>query len=136
MVTTPTINEVERGYNGNPVQESSLTSDSNTSPPFSNPSTEAEQMIVEAVDMFEAVFTDQLLFTAESLNPDTAIRYLARHKWAITLGDTVQSEGQAGTTVNYNVPTSTERSLKRTEYGQEFLEYLRDEPNISVYRGR
>jgi hypothetical protein len=136
MVTTPTVDEVQRGYNGNPVDEGDLSSDSNTSPPFSDPSTEAEQQIVEAVDMFEAVFSDQLLFTAETLDEDNAIRLLCRHKWALTLGDTIQSEGQAGTSVTYNVSTRTERSLSRTSYGLEFLEYLRDEPNISVYRGR
>lgn len=124
MVTTPTVDEVEAGYQGNPVAVGDLDS------------SDADQLIQEAVDMYDDVFSDQILFQAEGRDSANAVRYLARHKWAVALGDTVQSEGQAGGNASYNVPTSTERSLGRTEYGQEFLEYFRDVPNVSVKRTR
>lgn len=124
MVTTPTENDVTLGYQGDPVGDGDLSS------------SDASDLIDEAVSMFENVFSDRVLFTSESLDENNAVRYLARHKWALALGDTVDSEAQANANVTYSVPSSTARSLSRTEYGQEFLEYLRDEPNIGVVRTR
>lgn len=122
MVTTPSRDDVETRYNGEPVTNSDLTN------------TEADDLIDDAVDMFDNVFSDQILFTSEALDDTKAVIYLACHKWALALGDTVASESQGGANVTYVTSSATARSLTRTTYGQEFLEYLRDEPNISVFR--
>lgn len=124
MVTTPTVDDVETVYDGNPVDQGDLDN------------TEASELIDSAVSMFNNVFSDRILFTSEALDEDEAVKYLAAHKWAIALGDEIQSESQAGGNVSYNVPTSTARGLSRTKYGQEFLEYTRSEPNIGVFRTR
>jgi len=123
MVATPTRAEVATVYDGNPT--SAGTGD------LSDP--DADALITAAVDMYNNVFSDNILFQGETLDGDQAVKYLAAHKWAIALGDEIQSEGQAGANATYNIPTSTERALSRTKYGQEFLEYVRGEPNISVF---
>lgn len=124
MVETPTQAEVLAGYQGDPIATGDLSSD------------DADTLIDEAQDMFDSLFGDKILYTGEVEDESNAVRLLARHKWAIALGDTVTSESQEGASANYNVPTSTERSLSRTVYGQEFLEYTRDTPNIGVFRTR
>jgi len=124
MVSTPTNDEVQTVYDGTPVDQGDLGT------------TEASDLIDTAVSMFENVFSDKILFTSEALDEDEAVKYLAAHKWAIALGDEIQSESQAGGNVSYTVPTSTARGLSRTKYGQEVLEYLRDTPNIGVVRTR
>lgn len=124
MVATPSRSEVAEIYDGDPT--------SNGSGDLSD--TQADALITAAVDMHDNVYSDRILFTSEALNGDQAVKYLAAHKWAIALGDTVTSEGQAGANVTYNVSTATDRALTRTKYGLEYLEYLRDEPNISVFR--
>ena len=126
MVTKPSFDEVEAGYQGTPVSADN---------PDLDPQ-DADQLIDEAVSMYNNVFSDQILFTAEGLDEDNAVRYLARHKWAIALGDTVASESQGGGSVSYVVSSATARSLSKTHYGQELLEYLRSEPNIGVFRTR
>jgi len=124
MVTTPSVGDVQTVYDGDPVDQGDLGN------------TDASDLIDTAVSMFENVFSDKVLFTSEALDEDEAVKYLAAHKWAIALGDEIQSESQAGGSVSYNVPTSTARGLSRTKYGQEVLEYLRDTPNIGVFRTR
>lgn len=124
MVATPGVDAVETVYDGNPVDQGDLGN------------TEASNLIDTAVSMFEGIFSDQILYTSEALDGGEAVKYLAAHKWALALGDEIQSESQAGGSVSYTVPTSTARGLSRTTYGQEFLEYLRSEPNISVMRTR
>lgn len=123
MVSTPTRAEVAVVYNGDPTTNGSGDlSDS-----------DADDLITAAVDMHDNIFSDNILFASEVLNGDQAVKYLAAHKWAIALGDEIQSEGQAGGNVTRVVPTTTERALSRTKYGQEYLEYVRGEPNISVF---
>jgi len=124
VVTTPSESEVLVGYEGNPVDTGDITS------------ADLSTLIDEAVSMFDNLFSDNVLFDNEVEDANTAVRYLARHKLAIALGDTVQSEAQSGGNVSYNVPSSAGRSLSRTTYGQEFLEYTRDTPNISVHKTR
>lgn len=129
MVTTPTRAEVATVYEGDPT--SAGTSDLTDN--------DADALITAAVSMHDALFSDQLLFTSESVDEDEAVKYLAAHKWALTLGDEVSSESQAGANVTYHVSTATARSLSRTKYGAEYLEYLRSEgedgvPNIGVFR--
>ena len=137
---TPTVAEVLRGYTGNPIASGDLSGDATAAPPYTIDPTstdnEAEALIVEAVNMFQENYSDRVLFQNETEDPTTAVRYLCRHKWALALGDTVQSEGQGGASVTYNVPTSTDTSLMRTEYGQEFAEYLTNIPNVGVVKGR
>jgi hypothetical protein len=122
MATTPTRDIVENGYDGKPVTNGELSD------------TEADQLITEAEKLFDSVFSDQVLFTAEVQgNQDHALRVLSRHKWALALGETT-SESQSGGSQSHNIPQSTERSLRRTTYGLEFLEYVRGgEPNISIF---
>lgn len=122
MPTTPTVGEVEAGYDGEPVDNGELSS------------SDASQLITEAENMFNSIFSDQILFTSEVQgDEDDALRLLARHKWALALGETT-SESQTGGSQSKNIPSSTERSLKRTTYGMEFLEYVRgNEPNISLF---
>lgn len=126
MVATPTRAEVAVVYDGDPT--STGTGDLSDS--------DADDLITAAVEMYEQVYSDQLLFLPEGSNADQAVKWLAAHKWAIALGDTVDSESQGGANATYTSPTSTERSLGRTKYGQEFLEYFRDRPNIGVFRTR
>ncbi len=123
MVATPTVDEVEAGYKGQPVENGELSN------------ADASALTDEAVSMFDAVFADQILFQSESRDAANAVKLLARHKWALRLGQTV-SEAQSGGSASYNIPASTERSLQNTTYGLEFLEYLGDVPNISVFRTR
>lgn len=122
MVTEPTVAEVQAGFNGSPVEDGELGTG------------DAKQLIDEAVTMFNSVFSDEILFTSEVQgDQDQAVRILARHKWALALGETT-SESQSGGSESYNIPQSTERSLRRTTYGLEFLEYLRGgEPNIGIF---
>lgn len=123
MVTTPTVDEVEVVYDGTPVDTGDLSS------------SDASDLIDIAVSMHEQVFSDTILYTSEALDPNEMVKYLAAHKWAISLGDSVTSESQGGVSATYNVPSSTARGLSRTKYGQEVLEYLRSEPNVSIFRG-
>lgn len=138
MVETPTVAAVEAGYHGNPVDTDDLTS-TGEDPPFGQYDDaelgEAELGIKEAVSMYDNVWSDQILFTSEVKDGQNAVKLLARHKWAIILGE-AQSESQAGSNVTWNVPTELARSLGRTRYGQEFLEYAQTEPNVSVFRTR
>ena len=122
MVTTPDVDAVEAGYNGEPVDQGELQTG------------DAEQLIDEAVRMFQSIFSDEILFTDEVQgDQDDAVVLLARHKWALALGETT-SESQTGGSQSFNIPASQERSLKRTTYGLEFLEYARGgEPNISLF---
>lgn len=131
MVTRPSIEEVLAGYQGDPIDSGDLDSSGD----FDSPD-DAERLILEAVSMYDSVFSDQILYQSEGQDDDNAVRYLARHKWAIALGDTVESESQAGANASYSLPTSTARSLGRTEYGQELLEYFAETPNISTFRTR
>lgn len=124
MVTTPTRAEVATVYDGDPT--SAGTGDLSDD--------DADDLITAAVSMHDTIFSDQILFTNEIGDENEAVKYLAAHKWAISLGDTISSESQAGGSVTYNAPTATERSLSRTQYGQEYLEYLKSEPNVSVMR--
>lgn len=121
MVATPTRDEVEAGYKGQPVANGEISND------------DADALIDEAVSMFDAVFADRVLFQSESRDAANAVKVLARHKWDLRLGVTV-SESQSGASVNYNIPNSMERSLRNTPNGLEFLEYLEDVPNIAVFR--
>lgn len=121
MVATPTENDVATVYDGDPVANDELSS------------TEASDLIDSAVSMFENIFTDQILFLGEVADEDEAVKYLAAHKWALALGQT-QSESQAGANVTYNVPQPVERSLRRTKYGLEFLEYTYSERNVAVFK--
>ena len=130
MVTRPTIDEVQNGYHGNPVETGDLASSGD----FDNPD-EAEQAILEAESMMNSVFGDKVLFTSEIEDEDNAIRLLSRHKWALILGE-ANSEGQAGSNVTWNLPSELSRSLGTTRYGMELLEYMADRPNIGVVRGR
>ena len=130
MVTRPTVTEVENGYHGNPVQ----TGDLGSSGDFDAPD-EAEQAILEAVSMFDNIFSDNIQFSAEVRDQDNAVRLLARHRWALILGE-ANSEGQAGANVTWNLPTELSRSLGTTRYGMEFLEYGRDRPAVNVFRTR
>ena len=124
MVTTPTYDEVTAVYEGgDPVATGDLTQD------------QADQAIDEAVSMFEGLFEDLVLFESQTVDEDVAVRLLARHKLDLALGNTVESEGQAGNTVTY-VSKQNQRSLERTTPGQEFLEYLTETPNIGVVRSR
>lgn len=124
MVSRPSDTEVLAGYQGDPLNTGDISQD------------DFDDVVDEAVTMFDTVFSDNILFSGEVKDDSKAVRYLARHKLAIALGDTVQSESQSGGNATYSVPTSTERSLSRTEYGQEFLEYLRDTPNIAAFKTR
>lgn len=124
MVSKPTPAEVTAGYDGDPLEAGDLSD------------TDADQLIDEAVTMFDARFSDRILFQSETVDEAVAVRHLARHKWAIALGDTVQSESQAGASATYSVPSATARSLSRTTYGAEFLEYLEETPNVGVFRTR
>lgn len=128
MVTRPSVQEVEAVYNGQPVDNGELDSSSD----FTNPD-DAERLILAAESMHDNLFSDSILFLGEVADEDEAVKYLAAHKWALALGQT-QSEGQAGANVTYNVPQQTERSLRRTSYGLEYLEYLRSERNVSVFK--
>ena len=120
MVSTPATDAVEAVYQGTPVTNGELTS------------TQASDLIDSAVSMLNNLFSDSVMLTTEVRDPDQAVKYLAAHKWALALGE-VQSESQAGGNVTYNVPPGAPRSLKRTTYGQEFLEYLVDEANIGFF---
>lgn len=124
MVSTPSREEVAAIYDGDPT--SAGTGD------LSN--NDADALIAAAVSMHDNVYSKDVLFTSSALDDDEAVKYLAAHKWAITLGDEVGSESQAGASVTYHVSTATARSLSRTKYGSEYLEYLRSEPNIGVFR--
>lgn len=128
MVTRPSIGEVETVYNGHPVDDGELDSSGD----FDSPD-DAERLIESAVSMLENLYQDQLLFTSEIADEDEAVKYLSAHKWALALGQT-QSESQAGANVTYNVPQQVARSLKRTEYGLEFLEYVHTERNVSIFK--
>ena len=118
MVSTPSRDDVTTRYQGDPVGQGELTN------------TQADALISDAVDMVDNLFSDKMVFTSELKDEDKAVIYLACHKWALALNDTVQSESQGGGSVTYNVPPAVERSLRRTTYGLEFLEYLAGEPNI------
>ena len=115
MVATPSVDEVEAVYDGAPVETDDLDLQ------------DAQDLIDIAVSMHDNVFSDRIVFTSEALDGDESVKYLAAHKWAIALGDEIQSESQGG--------ASTARGLSRTKYGQEVLEYLRTEPNVSIFRG-
>lgn len=121
MVTTPTYQQVEAFYNGQPVTNGDISQN------------DAEALIDAAVSMLTNLYSDTMLHRLEIADEDEAVKYLACHRWAITLGDTVSSESHAGGSVTYNVPPAVARSLKRTEYGAEFLEYLSSEPNVSFF---
>lgn len=122
MVTTPTRDEVETRYSGAPLRNGDLTDQ------------QADDLIDDAVAMADNVFSDRINYTNELRNENKAVIQLACHKWALALGDTVQSESQAGANASYVVSSGTARSLSRTNYGQEFLEYLESEPNVSIFR--
>lgn len=138
MVDTPSVTAVELGYHGNPVQTGDLSSEGQD-PPFDQYDEtalgEAEMAIKEAVSQFNSVWSDQILYTSEVEDEYNAVKLLARHRWAIILGE-AQSESQAGANVTWNVPSELARSLGRTRYGQEFLELAENEPNVSVFRTR
>lgn len=124
MVTTPTRAEVATVYDGDPT--SSGTGD------LSND--DADALIDAAVSMHENVYARDVLFTSTALDGAEAVKYLAAHKWSLSLGDGVSAESQAGANVTYHVSTATARSLSRTKYGSEYLEYLSEgEPNISIF---
>lgn len=123
MVTTPTRAEVAVVYDGDPT--TSGTSD------LSND--DADALITSAVSMHDNVYSQNINFTATALDEAEAVKYLAAHKWAMALGDEVASESQAGANASYVVSSATARGLSRTKYGQEYLEYLRNEPNISIF---
>lgn len=124
MVSTPTRAEVATVYDGDPT-------DSGTGDLSNN---DADALIDAAVSMHDNIYSRNVLFTATALDEDEAVKYLAAHKWAITFGDEVSSESQAGANATYHVSTATARSLSRTKYGSEYLEYLQSEPNIGVFR--
>ena len=120
MVATPTTDEVEAVYQGDPVMNGELTS------------TQASDLIDSAVTMLDNLFSKSVMLTTEVKDETEAVKYLAAHKWALALGQ-AQSESQGGGNITYNVPPGAPRSLKRTTYGQEFLEYCVDERNVGFF---
>lgn len=136
MVDTPSVTAVELGYSGTPVETGDLSSEGQ-SPPFDQYDDgelgEAELAIKEAVSQFENIWSDQVLYTNEIEDEAGAVKLLARHRWALILGE-AQSESQAGSNVTWNMPSELARSLGRTRYGQEFLEHAENEPNVGVFR--
>jgi len=130
MVTRPTVNEVQNGYHGNPVE----TGDLGSSGDFDNPD-EAEQAILEAESRFSAIFTDNVLFTPEIKDEDNALRVLCRHHWAVILGE-AESEGQAGSNVTWSLPNGEQLELAPTRYAKEFKSYGIDTPSVNVFRTR
>jgi len=111
------------GYHGDPLDTNDISQD------------DFDKAVDEAVSMAENVFGDRVLFTSELDDENNAVKLLCRHKLALALGDTIDSEGQAGSNVTY-VGTGNGRSLMRTEYGMEFLEYTRDQPNVAAFKTR
>jgi len=129
MVTRPTVDEVERGYHGNPVDTGDLASSGDFNAPD-----EAEQAILEAVSMFDAVLSDRVLLQNETADADMAIRLLCRHKWSLILGG-AQSEGQGGANVTWTLPDGSEVQMAPSRYAKELQAYMAGQtPNVGVFR--